>query len=452
MGLSPWLLLLACLPATAAVLPSPRDLRRASAWADRLAPRRDDDATSHHFSFRFGGQSSEALLRRWPRATRCVNTTGVSDVCTTTWHDPASGLTVSSEVTSFIPGRHAAVWWVLRFANNGTEPTPILTDVRAAAITVPVGAGDAVLRYPSGSNAAPNDFQPREVALPGGAASSATLPPQRQCSGLPSDGQASPSTPGHGYAAGLAAGAAPFFRFDHADGASTLFAVGWTGMWQANISRSAGGAVHLQAGTAAGFGSWQDCDLSRNPPPAPPPPVTPSQLAQCKSQAVAIDNRSSWLPGADYANHETPKGADPYAECLGSCCSDPKCLSFSVNIKPPNWTSEAPSCRSGTTCCFLKSDAHAFPKGEPRPGWLWHWVGGYVPPVHVVVQTSLTPVALTQVPGESHAERVSTPAAGGPPEAPRSSRCAAAWRELPDAVDRAGHSRRGTRAPGDRRR
>eukprot|EP01050_Picozoa_sp_SAG11_P001777 SAG11_NODE_82_length_17639_cov_6.427594_5_plen_448_part_00 len=445
MGLSPWRLLLdlACLPATAAVLPSPRDLGRASAWAERLAPRRDDDATSHHFTFEFGGQSSEALLRRWPRATRCVNTTGISDICTTTWHDPASGLTVSSEATCFIPGSHPAVWWALRFANNGTGPTPILTDVRAAAITVPVGAGDAVLRYPSGSNAAPNDFQPREVALPGGAASSATLPPQRQCSGLPSDGQASPSTPGHGYAGGLAAGAAPFFRFDHADGASTLFAVGWTGMWQANISRSVGGAVHLQAGTAAGFGSWQDCDLGRNPPPAPLPPVTPSQLAQCKSQAVAIDNHSNWLPGSDYVRMVTLSGsvaarlANPKritiagqprgAQGLGSFLQLPGKLLLRPEV--PELQRQYQPAELDLRGAELQERHHVL-LSEVRRSRLPE---RRAPP-------RLAMALGRRIPGESHAERVSTPATGGPPEAPRSPRCAAARRELPDAVDRAGHS------------
>ena len=233
---------------SAGAAPSPAELRRAAALNASLL-------RGEELGFTLGGVRSEALLRRWPSTTTCrPPTAGGEATCVREWA-ASQQLAVRAVVTTF--ARHAAVWWHLEFASGGgdagtaQDSSPILQDLHPAELSLPVPdvPGPVVLDWSAGSSASPNDFEPHSAVLPPSNSSDSVglmLPPELQrpargwlcCSGMSSDGSI-----GHdGIKSG---GALPFFRLSFADNSAATVAVGWTGAWQANLTRArdAGGTV-----------------------------------------------------------------------------------------------------------------------------------------------------------------------------------------------------------------
>ncbi len=113
-----------------------------------------------------------------------------------------------------------------------------------------------MLHWIRGSSASPNDFQPMSTVL--SLNKTTTLPPELFeqppgwvcCSGMSSDGSI-------GKDGKISGGAAPFFRLETGNGDEHVFAVGWTGAWQVNLtesseSASAAAKIKIEAGFVSG--------------------------------------------------------------------------------------------------------------------------------------------------------------------------------------------------------
>ena len=327
------------------VSPGDADVKAAQAFAAALLA-----APERHLSFRVDGEESGSLLASWPAKTLCS-----ADMCSRSWDDPKSGLVVKLNVTNFTSD--SGVWWVVGFENHGTTPTSIVSDVRPLQLSLPAATGNTSLRFASGSLATAKDFQPQEVPLEPG--STFTLPPELSagepgesgqvnvCSGRSSDGQW--DVAGHD----VYAGAMPFFGLDFGDGSAINTAIGWTGLWQANVSRGISN-VSISAGLASSFSYWHGCDVPKEPGAIPE--------AQC-ADAVPIHS-DSWLDGSDYRNFELASNSSKdLAVCRDACCADPACMSFGIDDHSPV-PPGLHNCTANTVCCWLKN---AIPSPKPSP-------------------------------------------------------------------------------------
>lgn len=311
--------------------PSAADRALAARWARTL---QGGSVGALPFSFRYGGRPSAELLAAWPSTRRCEaapasqslpSSSPRAERCTTTWRDGngVDPLVVRYRLTTFEPAGEAALWWVLHFTNNGSVPSHILTDVRAAdwAVedTATAGAGGA------GENVSLHwtdfgSFGPAQASLGRGA--TGTLPPE-----LGQPGDATPTPPGPAMCSGKSSGcgAAPFFRLEWPSGGAATVAVGWTGTWQANLTRSRNSsAVHLSAGMASSYTHWKSCD-----PPAPPPPA--EWVKQCLRDSSLLPNHTIYAN--DYASFELP--SSDTTPCAQACCEDSRCFGWSVDDPIP---------------------------------------------------------------------------------------------------------------------
>jgi alpha-galactosidase len=152
------------------------------------------------------------------------------------WTDPASGLAVSVDLEWF--DGFAAVEWVARFANHGAADSPVLSEVAALDIGLPLpwSVGCRV-HHARGSECRRDDFAPLVDPLgPDGANPQA---PRRG----PSDPVVIASKGGRS-----SCGALPFLNLERDDGSGMIVAIGWTGDWEARTWRGEDGAVRIRAG------------------------------------------------------------------------------------------------------------------------------------------------------------------------------------------------------------
>lgn len=173
------------------------------------------------FHFLYGGVGSEDLLSGWERTQENEEQAGRS-LRRLHFRDPVTRLRVTAEVVTFAD--FPAVEWVLRFANEGTAPTPLLERIRPLAWEIAAGEEKAELHHALGGEAMSNDFDARTTPLrPGGFHRLASA-----------GGRSS-------------LGSLPFFNLQVGEG-GVIGAIGWTGNWEARFGRDHAGVVHLAAG------------------------------------------------------------------------------------------------------------------------------------------------------------------------------------------------------------
>jgi alpha-galactosidase len=181
------------------------------------------NSTTPPFSFTYGGKNSSTFLSSWMRIepTDQVFQTGEPPIdCTYT--DSSTGLEIFAEGVT--REKDHSQEWILHFKNTGTKDTPMIEDIHALDVTVPVD-GALVVHHPHGSKAEPQDFMPQDQALQPGVAWSFSS----------SNGRSSQ-------------GNMPFFNMAWSDG-GICGAIGWTGDWLATFTPSMDGkSVRLQAG------------------------------------------------------------------------------------------------------------------------------------------------------------------------------------------------------------
>ena len=163
------------------------------------------------FSFEYGGVPSSKLLPWWKYSREGT---------IHRWTDPRTGLQVECQVTSF--SDFGATEWVLRFRNTSSSDTPAISRVRTVDLTQSA-SGECTLCYADGPYFGRSDFQSRDTLLTVGSAVHLE----------PFGGRSSSHT-------------MPYFNVQTPSG-GVVYAIGWTGSWRADITRTKGG-VRVEAG------------------------------------------------------------------------------------------------------------------------------------------------------------------------------------------------------------
>jgi alpha-galactosidase len=201
------------------------------AGRDAFAARFLSKSAAPPFAFLYGGKQVQSTVERWT-VTSDERAEGAKLVRTVVYADPETGLSITAVYTIYRD--FAAAEWVVRFKNTGRAATPIISDVRACAVGFPdladAASGPMTLYRARGSSAARSDFGPIEESLP----------PAAKVRFGPTAGRSSDTH------------ALPFFNVASPTH-GVVAAVGWSGRWQAAVSRGDGAnarAVDIVAGMA----------------------------------------------------------------------------------------------------------------------------------------------------------------------------------------------------------
>ena len=140
---------------------------------------------------------------------------------TVTWTDPAGGLQV--QVSARCYDDFPAVEWVVRLTNTGSEPTPILSDIRPLDCVFADFSPNTVLHWAKGSDCDVEDFAPQQATF-----------------------YNHPTRTIHSSLGRSSYHCLPFFNLE-SDDHGLIGAIGWTGSWQAEFARQPEG-MRLRAG------------------------------------------------------------------------------------------------------------------------------------------------------------------------------------------------------------
>ena len=177
------------------------------------------------FSFVLDGRPSSQLLANWSTETRIERLDADRTRLATAWTDPATGLRVTCDAVRYAD--FPALDWVLYFENTGKVDTPVIESIQAADLTIrsPLGGEVAYLLHrTNGAPANPTDFEVSRLAV----------------------------DPNHAVTMSGGGGRSsnkdfPFFKVETGMG-SLIFAVGWSGQWQATLECPDRQRLHVTAG------------------------------------------------------------------------------------------------------------------------------------------------------------------------------------------------------------
>ena len=94
------------------------------------------------FSFSYGGRRSADVLGKWKRKERLQADDAAVRRRTITFTDPETGLEVRVEAAIYLDT--PSVEWTLYFTNRGKQNTPVLEQVNALDVTVPLSVSNNV--------------------------------------------------------------------------------------------------------------------------------------------------------------------------------------------------------------------------------------------------------------------------------------------------------------------
>jgi alpha-galactosidase len=173
------------------------------------------------FSFVYGRQSSEALLKVWPRKTVNRQLDGGRVEHTLVWTDPKTSLEV--RITAVDYPSSPVVEWTEYLRNDGKVDTPILEDVQPLNVSLALtGAGIPMIFYSKGCGGMDsyglqkhplNQLDELRLSNEGGGKTGSTI---------------------------------PFFDI-RTDGSGLIGALGWPGQWAISMSRPTEAAVVVTA-------------------------------------------------------------------------------------------------------------------------------------------------------------------------------------------------------------
>jgi len=176
------------------------------------------------FSFVYGRRPSSEIVKTWARKVQTRSLDGGRTENEVTWTDPKTQLQV--RLTALRYAGSAVVEWTLFFKNDGNADTPILEELQALDVSVPV-AGSSI----------------PTVLYSRGAGGMDTYSLQRKSLNQMEDFRM--SNPG----GGKTGEAIPFFDI-RMNGRGLIGAVGWAGRWTISFSRSTKADIDLKAGMA----------------------------------------------------------------------------------------------------------------------------------------------------------------------------------------------------------
>lgn len=184
------------------------------------------------FSFRYSGRNSDELVAQWSRRATVEPRNDGTVVHTVVLSDPDSGLDVTWEATTH-PDLPVAEW-IVTFANRGSIDTPLLEDVQALNLVAATDYHELVVYHGVGGIAAPDAFSPRESVV--------------ERSGIPRFAQpGGPDSVRLGSVGGRSSnGDLPYFNVEAnwETHRGIAVAIGWSGQWQARISRFGHAPAH----------------------------------------------------------------------------------------------------------------------------------------------------------------------------------------------------------------
>ena len=174
------------------------------------------------FSFVYGRQSSEALLKAWPETAAMRQLDAGRTEHTLVWTDPKTGLQV--RLTAVEYAGSPVVEWTEYFRNEGKQDTSILEDVQPLDLSLPLtGSGIPMILYSNGCGGMDtyalhkyslNQLDRLRLSNEGGGKTVTTI---------------------------------PFFDIQ-TGGGGLIGAVGWPGQWAISMSRPTEGAIVVRAG------------------------------------------------------------------------------------------------------------------------------------------------------------------------------------------------------------
>ncbi len=174
------------------------------------------------FSFVYGRQPSEALLKGWSRRTQTREIDGTRTEHTVLWTDPKSGLQVRLAAVEY--ANSPVVEWTLYFKNNGQADSPVLEDIEALALSFPLsGNGIPTILYSNGCGGM-DTYALEKKPLN-----------QLESFHLSNEG------------GGKTVDTIPFFDVLTAEG-GLIGAVGWPGKWAIHFTRPTEAAIDIRAG------------------------------------------------------------------------------------------------------------------------------------------------------------------------------------------------------------
>ena len=176
------------------------------------------------FSFTYSAESSNEILRTWPRhdGTRKLDADRTEH--TIRWADHQTGLEVRLVLDEY--SDFPVVEWTVYFKNAGANDTPILEDIQALNLDFQTpGRKDFTLHYIAGDGEAPQAGYITEQK---------TLAPTSEARFAPVSGR--PTN-----------GAFPYYNLDWGD-EGRIIVVGWSGQWASCFSRDGAGTLKVRAG------------------------------------------------------------------------------------------------------------------------------------------------------------------------------------------------------------
>jgi alpha-galactosidase len=130
---------------------------------------------------------------------------------------------LSATVDLRVYDSHPAADWVIHLKNDGSAPSPMITDLKSLDLALSLPVGDAAIHGINGSDCSTDDFVPFDDALTA----------QYDRTFAPNGGRSSD-------------GVAPFFNVQW-QGGGLVLAIGWSGEWSAQFTR-ADGAGRIRVG------------------------------------------------------------------------------------------------------------------------------------------------------------------------------------------------------------
>jgi len=176
-------------------------------------------------SFTYDGRAAD--LSHWQRSKVATADTpelarpgGELDRRAQAWTDRATGLRVVMASARY---PHGAREWVLSFQNTGQTNTPLIEDIQALDLVVPLPSGACTVHHSLGDRNSADSFRPlADVLAPGGELKFGPV------GGRSSDGHM------------------PYFNLHHGAGGLAI-AIGWSGQWAASFRRE-GERVRIRMG------------------------------------------------------------------------------------------------------------------------------------------------------------------------------------------------------------
>lgn len=202
-----------------AVTVSPDELDMARRWTSKAF----DEGGEPPFSFLYGGRSSSEFLPtcKLERAQGQLGANRTERILTYT--DTRTGLSIRCVVVEYRD--FPTVEWTLHFKNNGTQDTPILSDIRAMDVPFErASEGEFLLHHNRGDLCAVNSFEPLVTRLE----------PKMQKRFVPAGGR--PTN-----------GEWPYYNIEWSGG-GVITVIGWPGQWAATFTRDDRAGLRLRAG------------------------------------------------------------------------------------------------------------------------------------------------------------------------------------------------------------